>query len=76
MPRQITDRLRATLLRRFGVQEFTRLHGAVRGLVTSHVPDVARQQRLDFILASNDAAAVYFPLFFQLVQLEVIAGRD
>jgi len=69
------DNIRTALLCRFGVMEFTRLRGATRDLVmTSHGGDVARQRRLDAILASNDVAAVYFPLFFQLVQLEVISG--
>lgn len=74
---QLADTLRATLLRRFGITEFTRLHGDIRGLLmTSHGGVVAKQRRLDSLLASNDAAAVYFPLFFQLVQLQVIADWD
>ena len=73
--RQTADSIRAALLRRFGVMEFSRLRVATRDLVmTSHGGDVARQRRLDAVLASHDAAAVYFPLFFQLVQLEIIAG--
>ena len=74
---QLIDKLRASLLRRFGMAEFTNLHGAIRGLVmTSYGADVARQRRLDSILASYEDAAVYFPLFFQLVQLEAILARD
>jgi len=74
---QPADKLRAALLRRFGATEFTRLRGDVRTLLmTSRAGDVARQRRLDSILASNDAAAVCFPLFFQLVQLEIIAAGD
>lgn len=81
---QPTDKLRASLVRRFGAAEFTRLYAAIRSLlVTSHdagdvakQQDVARQRRLDTILASNDVAAVSFPLFFQLVQLELLAGQD
>ena len=72
---QQMEKLRASLLRRYGITEFTRLHGAVRGLLmTSYGGDVARQRRLDSILASSDVTAVYFPLFFQLVQLEMILG--
>jgi len=75
--RQTADSVRAALKRRFGAVEFTRLHGAISSLVmTSSGGDVARQRRLDAILASNDAAAVYFPLFFQLLQLSVVACRD
>jgi len=74
---QPADKLRASLLRRFGATEFTRLHAAIRSLLmTSHAGDVARQRRLDSILASNDVAAVNFPLFFQLAQLEVLLSRD
>ena len=74
---QPADKLRTSLLRRFGVIEFTRLHGAIRALLmTSHAGDVARQRRLDSILASNDLASVNFPLFFQLVQLEIMTGRN
>jgi len=74
---QLIDKLRASLRRRFGITEFTNLHGAIRGLLmTSHGGDVARQRRLDSMLSSNDDAAVYFPLFFQLVQLEAILARD
>jgi len=74
---QLADKLRTSLLPRFGITEFTRLHGAVRSLLmTSHGADVARQRRLDSILTSNVVAGVYFPLFFQLVQLELIADRD
>jgi len=74
---QPADKLRAFLLRRFGVIEFSRLHGAIRALLmTSHAGDVARQRRLDSILSSNEIASVNFPLFFQLVQLEIIASRD
>ena len=74
---QLTDKLRAPLLRHFGITEFTRLHAAIRGLLlTSRGGDVARQRRLDLVLASNDDAPVYFSLFFQLVQLEVIVAQD
>jgi len=72
---QTADNVRAALLRRFGVMEFSRLRAATRDVVmTSRGGEVARQRRLDAVLASNDAAAVHFPLFFQLVQLEIIAG--
>jgi len=76
---QPTDKLRASLLRRFGAAEFTRLHAAIRNLLlmTSHdAGDVAKQRRLDVILASNDGAALNFPLFFQLIQLQLLTGRD
>ena len=76
---QISDGIRTSLLRRFGAVEFSRLRGATRDLLvmTSHGGEVARQRRLDAVLASNDAAAVYFPLFVQLAQLETItAGHN
>jgi len=74
---QPANKLRASLLRRFGMTEFTRLHGDIRSLLTtSRGGEVARQRRLDSIFASNEVASLYFPLFFQLVQLEAIVGRD